>query len=189
MKIYRALLKNLCSQGYDCNPSMVQFYLSCGLAKGIHGGMDWWAETGDPLYYDCDIDGYILNTEIDGCGGLGVNIITESEEGIFKHRYWHLKDFFVKAGDKISMGECIGWADNTGNSTGSHLHRDVKEMIRNSNGSLSVKYPTNGAFGAIRFDKWFENKFVLDMVESGKKQSYLRKVLEAFLRQLLLKIK
>jgi murein DD-endopeptidase MepM/ murein hydrolase activator NlpD len=195
MKIYKAIKDSMMGQPYDAVPWMLEAYKKLKMSN--HGGYDFGAKTGDPVYYDCDVDGYILNTEIDNSGGLGVNIITESEEGIFKHRYWHLKDFFVKAGDKISIGECIGWADNTGFSTGTHLHRDIKEMIKNPNGSLSVKYPNNGTFGTIRYmndavegetaKDWFENKFVLDVVGQDKKQSYLRKLLIAMINKLLKK--
>lgn len=183
MIVYRSLKQDSLTQTYREN--RLSIYKELGLL--CHGGMDWACKIGEPIYYDCDIDGYVLNTEIDSSGGLGVNIITESEEGIFKHRYWHLKDFFVKAGDKISMGECIGWGDSTGRSTGSHLHRDIKEMVKNSNGSLSVKFPNNGTFGTIDFEQWFENKFVLDVVGQDKKQSYLRKVLAGFINKLLKK--
>jgi murein DD-endopeptidase MepM/ murein hydrolase activator NlpD len=184
MKIYRCLKQDSLTQSYHQNglPIYKELGMSC------HGGMDWACKIGEPIYYDCDIDGYVLNTEIDSSGGLGVNIITESEEGVLKHRYWHLKDFFVKAGDKISMGECIGWGDSTGKSTGSHLHRDVKEMTKNlTTGKLNVKFPNNGTFGAIDFEQWFENKFVLDVVGQDKKQSYLREILIALLNKLLKK--
>jgi murein DD-endopeptidase MepM/ murein hydrolase activator NlpD len=194
MKIYKAIKNSMLGQPYDAVPWMLEAYKKLGLYT--HGGYDFSAKTGDPVYYDCDVDGYVLNTETDNSGGLGVNIITESEEGIFKHRYWHLKDFFVKAGDKISIGECIGWADNTGFSTGTHLHRDTKEMVRNSNGSLSTKFPNNGTFGTIRYMNdpapklgqlaydWFENKFVLDVVGTQKKSDYLRRILIAFINKL-----
>jgi len=194
MKIYLAIKNSMLGQPFDAFPWMLDAYKKFKMNN--HGGYDFSAKTGDPVYYDCDVDGYVLNTEIDSSGGLGVNIITESGEGVFKHRYWHLKSFFVQAGDKISMGECIGWADNTGFSTGTHLHRDIKEMVKNENGSLSVKYPNNGTFGTIRYMNdpspklgqiaydWFEYKFVLDMVDRDKKQSYLRKVLLMLINRL-----
>lgn len=185
MKIYVAIKDSMLGQPFDAFPWMLEAYNKFGMTN--HGGYDWGAKMGDPIYYDCDIDGYVLNTEIDNSGGLGVNIITESPEGIFKHRYWHLKDFFVKAGDKISMGECIGWADNTGFSTGTHLHRDIKEMVRDQYGNLSIKDRDNGTFGTIRWDNWFVYKFVLDMVDQTKKQNYLKQLLINFINKLLKK--
>ena len=187
MKIYRAIEQNSQSQGYYQNA--LDWYSQFGMTS--HCGYDWACKSNQPIYFDCDVDGYVLNTEIDSAGGLGVNIITESEDGVYKHRYWHLKDFFVKAGDKVTLGDCIGWSDNTGLSTGTHLHRDMKEMEKNSLGSLSIKNHNNGGFGAIPFAgekkgdrNWFVNKFVLEVVSPDKKEAYLKKVLIAFINKL-----
>jgi len=160
MKIYKALKGTMLGQGFDWSNWMIDFYKNLGLAN--HGGCDWGATTGQIIWYDCELDGYVLNTEIDSAGGLGVNIITENEEGVFKHRYWHLKGFLVKAGDKVSMGDAIGYADNTGLSTGTHLHRDMKEMIKSPSGVLSIKNRDNGTFGTIRYET--EKEFVLDVL-------------------------
>ncbi len=157
MKIYKAINYN-CNQGFDCHPSMIEFYIKCGLKKGLHGGYDFGCPEGTPIFFDVDdVDNaYVLNTEIDNAGGLGINIITESKEGTFKHRYWHLSKFGCKAGDKVFKGDLIGWTGNTGRSKGAHLHRDVKEM-ENMGGWYKVKYPDNGTFGTIRIEKWLEN--------------------------------
>jgi murein DD-endopeptidase MepM/ murein hydrolase activator NlpD len=151
MKIYKAINYN-CNQGFDASPSMVDFYKSVGLTT--HGGYDFGCPEGTPIFFDVDdVDNaYVLNTEIDNAGGLGINIITESKEGTFKHRYWHLSKFGCKAGNKVFKGDLIGWTGNTGRSTGAHLHRDVKEM---ENGV--IKNRNNGTFGTIRIEKWLEN--------------------------------
>lgn len=159
MKIYKALKNSMLGQGFDCNPWMKEFYANVGMTN--HGGYDWGATTGQVVWYDCDVPGFVLNTETDCYGGLGINIITENEDGVFKHRFWHLKDFLVKAGDKVEMGDAIGLADNTGMSTGTHLHRDIKEM-ENMGGWYKIKYPDNGTFGTIRIDDKIVYKFVLD---------------------------
>ncbi len=172
MKIYQAIKNSILGQGFECSPWMADFYEKMGMKKGLHGGYDWGATTGQVVWYDCDVSGYVLNTEVDSCGGLGVNIITEDDR-ILKHRYWHLKSFLVKAGDRVEMGDAIGLADNTGASTGTHLHRDAKEMIKDANGSLSVKDRDNGTFGTIRLDDYLVHEFVLDALpktERVKKQ-------------------
>lgn len=151
MKIYKAIDYN-CNQGFDAAKSMVEFYKSFGMTA--HGGYDFGCPEGTPIFFDVDdVDNaYVLNTEIDNAGGLGINIITESKEGTFKHRYWHLSKFGCKAGNKVFKGDLIGWTGNTGRSTGAHLHRDVKEM---ENGV--IKNRNNGTFGTIRIEKWLEN--------------------------------
>ena len=184
MRIYRAIKTDYKTQGFDAAPCMVEFYKKYGMTA--HGGMDWGAFTGEPVSWDCDLPGTVLNTEVDNSGGLGINVITESPEGILKHRFWHLKGFYVNAGDKVEIGDLLGWADNTGASTGTHLHRDIKKMVRLENGSLAVELPGNGTYGTIRYDKWFENKFVLDTPE-GKKNNdgLIRKILIMIIERLL----
>ena len=179
MKIYRALKSNILTQGFKCKPSMESFYESLGMAKGIHGAFDWASRDGEKLYFDCDCKGYVLNTEIDNKGGLGINIITETDGLILKHRYWHLRDFNVKAGQVVETGDLIGWADNTGYSTGHHLHRDAKEMGKNSNGSLYIKNYDNGSFGTIDYSPYFKNAFVLDIMDNLQGQvSILKKIIK-----------
>ncbi len=41
--------------------------------------------------------------------------------------YGHMMDFKVKAGDKVQAGDVIGQSDNTGNSTGPHLHFELRK--------------------------------------------------------------
>ena len=41
------------------------------------------------------------------------------------HRFGHLKDIFVKEGDKVKKGDKIATIGNTGNSTFAHLHWDI----------------------------------------------------------------
>jgi murein DD-endopeptidase MepM/ murein hydrolase activator NlpD len=174
MKIYQALSPTKLNQGFDMNPNMAEFYKKLGMTN--HGGYDFSAYTGQKVYFDCDCDGYVLNTEIDNNGGLGINIITEDKDGIFKHRYWHLKGFGVVSGQKVSSGSFLGYADNTGASTGSHLHRDLKEMARDSNGNLSIKDYNNGTFGTIRWDRFYQPIFVLNVL----KINIIKKLLELY---------
>lgn len=175
IKIYRSLKTNIQTQGFEDNYN--PYYKSVGMR--CHGGYDWGAKDGETVCFDCSCSGYVLNTEIDSAGGLGVNIITETDGLILKHRYWHFKSFNVVAGQKVDSGDIIGWADNTGMSTGTHLHRDVKEMIKDANGNLSIKDRNNGTFGTIDYAPYFVNEFVVDVVDNLKKQvGLLTKLIE-----------
>ena len=177
LRIFRAVKPNLMTQAFDMKQSLVEMYKSLGMTN--HGGYDWYTPEGEPLYFDCSCAGYVLNTEIDSAGGLGINIITETEDGIFKHRYWHLKKFNVVAGQKVESGDLIGWCDNTGMSTGSHLHRDMKEMVKDFQGVLKIKNPDNGTYGTVRWDKYFENVFVVDYIKSLQmKIGIIQKIIE-----------
>jgi hypothetical protein len=178
MKIYKAVQATL-GQGFDCFPSMKKFYADYGMTN--HGGYDYPCKTGMPIYWDCDIEGTVLSNERDNMGGLGVSILTDDGEMVLKHRFWHLEGFCCAKGDKVQMGDVIGWADNTGASTGPHLHRDAKELIADIDGQYlyegrkySQKYPNNGTFGTIRLDEYMTHKFVCDVLP---KETFIRKML------------
>jgi len=174
--IYRAVKTNVLTQGFYENKN--PYYATVGMK--YHGGYDWLTIVDEPVYFDCSVQGMVLNCEIDGAGGLGINVITETEEGIFKHRFWHLKEFKVKAGDLVDTGDLLGISDHTGLATANHLHRDMKEMIKNPiSGAYSVKDPANGTFGTIPNERFFENMYVVDFVNSLKSQvSILTKMVE-----------
>lgn len=53
--------------------------------------------------------------------GYGQYVLIDHENGLLS-RYTHLKERFVSVGDKIKKGQIIGEANNTGYSSGTHLH-------------------------------------------------------------------
>jgi murein DD-endopeptidase MepM/ murein hydrolase activator NlpD len=57
----------------------------------------------------------------DGYGNL---IILQS--GMFITYYAHLTDFNVVAGQIVGRGSVIGWSGSTGNSTGPHVHYEIR---------------------------------------------------------------
>lgn len=60
-------------------------------------------------------------------GNYGLSIVIDHGNGV-QTRYAHESEIYVKAGDKIKSGECIGAVGRTGNASGNHLHFEV---IRN----------------------------------------------------------
>ena len=186
MKIYRAIRTNKVSQRFGEN---VEWYKSfnIGLNNG-HNGWDFSAAIGEPIYWDCDIKGMVLNTEMDSRGGLGVNVISEDGTQIFKHRFWHLQRFACIAGQVLESGDLIGYADNTGLSTRSHLHRDIKPMY-SVNGKYEVMFPQNGWLGCVDLEPYFTNTFILDLMENLKTQvSIITQMIEIIKKILSLKI-
>ena len=57
----------------------------------------------------------------DGYGNL---IIIQN--GAFITYYAHLNSFNVSAGQKVGRGSVIGWSGSTGNSTGPHIHYEIR---------------------------------------------------------------
>lgn len=57
--------------------------------------------------------------------GYGYHIVVDHGNGI-QTLYAHLSRFAVRAGDTVSRGQLIGYVGSTGNSTGPHLHFEVR---------------------------------------------------------------
>lgn len=86
-----------------------------------HEGIDMAAPVGTPIYSTAD--GIV--TWAGWQSGYGNLIKIEHELGT-ETRYGHLSKIRVKVGQKISRGTLIGAMGNTGRSTGSHLHYEVR---------------------------------------------------------------
>ena len=135
-----------------CPAGTKDLYASFGM-KG-HNGEDLLATDSQKVY--CSQDGTVVEIETELSRGLGIGIITdqkyvlgESGEYYMKCRYWHLKGFNVKIGDTIKVGQVIGYADNTGYSSGTHLHFEIKPVEYNSDGTYYNVFQNNGYYGTI----------------------------------------
>ena len=58
-------------------------------------------------------------------GGYGYAVIIDHSEG-YKTLYGHASKLLVKAGDRVVQGQVIAKVGSTGNSTGPHLHFEVR---------------------------------------------------------------
>lgn len=109
-------------------------YTNIGL-KG-HNGLDYHAPDGTPVL--AAHDGTVTYAGLDGSNGNLIVIMTDSTfdyngtQSYFKSLYCHLKTgtYKVTAGDKVKVGQVIALADNSGMSTGSHLHFGFKPVLQ-----------------------------------------------------------
>ncbi len=91
--------------------------------RQFHAGIDFSAPTGTPIY--ATADGVVEYAK--GKGTYGNYLLIDHPFG-FKTAYGHLSRFAVKKGDYISKGDLIGYVGNTGRSTGSHLHFEIRYL-------------------------------------------------------------
>lgn len=118
----------------ECHPSVCDVYKGLGL-KG-HNGLDVVAPTGTIVR--AAHDGIVTFAGEDGSAGYGVVIRTDTEyeykgsPSYFKSIYWHLlpSGVQVKAGQQVHTGDVIALSDNTGMSTGAHLHFGLKPVYK-----------------------------------------------------------
>lgn len=87
----------------------------------MHEGADFAAAHGTPIY--ATADGVV--THAGWQGGYGRLVKIQHEFGV-ETRYAHLSRIRVNVGDKVSRGERIGDMGNSGRSTGTHLHYEVR---------------------------------------------------------------
>ena len=101
-------------------------------SKGYHTGVDFAVPVGTDVL--AVADGII--TKANWGKSYGIQIV--QEVGLHSKKqyciYAHLSKVLVKAGDKVKRGQHIGESGNTGNSTGPHLHFELRNKIRWSDG-------------------------------------------------------
>lgn len=91
--------------------------------QGAHTGIDLAMPVGTNLR--SVIEGTIINV-YENAGKTGNGITIQGVDGK-EYTYAHMDKVVGKVGDTVHYGQYIGNSGNTGNSTGPHLHFDVKE--------------------------------------------------------------
>lgn len=169
--------------GFLCPIGYTSFYEVIGLLG--HNGEDWSAYHGEPSYFEVDAEDpavqWYSKEASDLEGGLGVDVYskglvyldklpmqagpqarefwkTHDRKIRVKFRKWHFKDG-VKDTD-VKMGELLGHCDNTGSSSGDHLHKSMK-FVDEFDQTMDTD---NGYDGAVDESIYYVNKFVLDVL-------------------------
>lgn len=88
-----------------------------------HAGVDLRADRGVPIY--ATADGYVQQARDNYNRGYG-NMVTLSHQMGFDTRYAHMDSVAVKYGQFVRKGELLGYCGNSGDSTASHLHYEVR---------------------------------------------------------------
>lgn len=90
----------------------------------MHSGTDIGAPMGTPVI--AALAGRVLLSDF--LGGYGMTIALEHSDGTQQTLYGHLSEIFVKPGEMIQQGAVIGRVGSTGNSTGPHLHFELRQL-------------------------------------------------------------
>lgn len=89
-----------------------------------HPAIDISSWTGNPV--KAADSGYVVTVSSGGWGGgYGNHVIVDHGNG-FVSLYAHLSSIFVRQGEEVTRGEQLGLVGNTGNSTGPHLHFEIR---------------------------------------------------------------
>ena len=92
-----------------------------GIGSTNHKGTDFGFPAGTPVYA-CE-SGTVVHAGLKG--GYGKCVIIDHGNGI-QTLYAHQSRLNVAAGQRVVRGQCIGAVGSTGNSTGPHLHLEVR---------------------------------------------------------------
>jgi murein DD-endopeptidase MepM/ murein hydrolase activator NlpD len=97
------------------------FGASSYLWSSVHTGLDMSAPSGTPI--QSVANGVVTETGYDGSYGNKTVVTLDDGTEIW---YCHQTSFLTSVGDSVRGGEVIGTVGSTGNSTGPHLHIEVR---------------------------------------------------------------
>lgn len=92
--------------------------------RSFHYGIDIAVPVGTPVR--AAQDGRVTISSYRGGYGYLVELKHEGELNYFHTRYGHNSRLVVKVGDYVNKGEIIAYSGNTGDSTGPHVHYEVR---------------------------------------------------------------
>lgn len=110
------------TQSFGARSEYYSQYTIGGVKLKGHEGTDYRAQNGTEVVA-CDA-GFCQEVLDQGTKGYGkyIKVIHSWGESV----YAHLQEFKVKQGVEVKKGQTIALSDNTGNSTGSHLHFAIR---------------------------------------------------------------
>lgn len=132
-----------------------------------HKGVDYAAPRGTPVR--ASGDGRV--TFVGMKGGYG-NLVLLQHDDTYTTAYAHLEKFSrgLKVGKRVKQGDVIGQVGSTGNSTGPHLHYEVRVKGEQIN-PLSAQLPTSRQIPAKYAEDFrFHSARMLAMFKAGDTQ-------------------
>jgi hypothetical protein len=114
------------------NPPITQTFVEHLDAKekygwqNYNGGIDYGIPTGSKIFSTCDGIVSYVGTDTSPSGGYG-NYVKVQHNNDYLSLYAHLKKSVVNVGQKVIGGQQVAISNNTGMSTGSHVHFEVRK--------------------------------------------------------------
>ena len=112
--------------GQYCIPFIGRFKITAGFGHypsgSKHSGVDFACPNGTTLVACTNATVYAAGPSGSGYGTY-VRLTGDDGNTII---YGHMRQVVVSKGQKVTKGQVIGYSDNTGNSTGPHLHFEIR---------------------------------------------------------------
>jgi len=102
---------------------MIRFDGAIGYAYDGHRGTDYAVASNTPVV--AADDGTVIYSEWSDSGGWGVVM----DHAYDRTAYFHNNQLFVYPGQHVSRGQLIALSGSTGNSTGPHVHFEVRDLM------------------------------------------------------------
>jgi hypothetical protein len=102
---------------------MIRFDGATGYAYDGHRGTDYAIPSNTPVV--AADEGTVIYSEWSDSGGWGVVI----DHATDRTAYFHNNQLFVYPGQHVSRGQLIALSGSTGNSTGPHVHFEVRDLL------------------------------------------------------------
>ena len=109
------------SQGFGCSPYVFELYWPSCPSRHFHSGLDLAQPYGTPVLAADNGVVAVYSTRY----GYGNYVILTHGNG-YATLYGHLASFNVRNGQLVYRGQVIAYEGSTGNSTGPHLHFEIR---------------------------------------------------------------
>lgn len=112
--------------GGDADPSYKPYPITAGYPKypsgSPHTGVDFGYPSGTEI--GSSVNGTVYQVAYDP-DGFGNHVRIHGDDGLY-YIFGHMTKYLVNKGQRVSAGQLIGISGSTGNSTGPHLHYEVR---------------------------------------------------------------
>lgn len=108
------------TQGFGCTWVSFEPYDAACASRHFHSGIDLADPQGTPVY---SVTAGITSV-VASAGGYGLHVTVQGGDVLVL--YGHLSAVAVRSSALVAPGQLLGWVGSTGNSTGPHLHFEVR---------------------------------------------------------------